>query len=1284
MRFLNKRWLLGLLSILALSVLAFVSGLVVYLNSPAFEQQARRYIVREIERRTSGQASLKKFQWNFSQQRLRLEDLTLRGLEPEDEAPLAHFTQIDIGLNFRTLFQRRIDLFELTLTRPEFHLVIGPDGKTNIPSSAENGGGRKPSDFQISIENFNMMKGSALVNERRLDLDFSAANLAGVLKYHPAREVLESHIRYDGLYDRSSERKPSIPYMLSADTDYTRGTLVAHRITVQSGRTQVKLQGRITQVLNQNISGKLEYTGTVEVPFLNYFFTKETFAGKAAIAGFLEFSRGYFFTRGKTTSEAIDFEGWHATNPAGEYAYHHPDDRLSFRKVKTGIAGGEVAGSLVVERFPGPSRVDVDLDYSGIDAASLRRAYPWDPKYRIFSNMTGTLNGWFEGKLQRYNFSGAANFKSYSPAGVKDLVPLPLDGSAEYDVTPGEARVANADVRFYSTVVKAGGLIDGTKSDLKLVMKSSDLRNLAFLYSDANGSGSFDGVLSGPIAKPLLAGDFTLENHQYREWKIQNVTGSARLDTQTENADLRDVRVTQGESQVLINGRTHLDGSPLDLRVQSNRVTGPDLAAFINRKIEGVFSGNVHITSLTPVRLEADVRADNLWLDGRFIGDTRGHVRYLDPVVELDQVSVKQREATLTGNGVFNRATDALKFSAHLTAIDLRRLDSLGLPESLGGTIRQADFRADGTRILPNIRGEAILQNLSFYDVVFPQARVEVSSTGSKVNLSLEAARNLSLTAQVDTAQTGYAFTARANFNMYALEGIARLPEGTITATGNASLSGLLTEPGKIRGEGRIESADARIRQRTLRTTKPFTFDFNSQRLMLSGATLTGESTQLSLAGTIGFAAAAPLDLDVSGQLDLALIGAAYPEWSSSGGINVEGRIGGTVRNPDLRGLAHLANASFGRRGFFTSLSNLNGDLFFDQDRVTLNNIQGLMGGGSVRAQGAAVLEPGGVQAMNIRIEADDVRLRPSYPEGLRTVVDGTLILRGGWASPLLEGNLQIQSLAFRSSFEEFLTLLTERNLSAEPSPLGRLRLSVHVEGSRNITIQNQLADVEARVDVDLKGTMDSPSLTGHIEASGGTLLFQGNRYRVTRGNIDFVDPLRIEPVVDVQAETEVRDYRVILVISGRGQQLHLDMRSDPPLPELEIVSLIAGGRTRDEYAGAVKPGAPVPTSEQLFQSGAASILFDLLQQRVGGRIFGLNNVRLEPFLVGAESNPGARITLSEQVTKDLSITYSQDLASNRQQIILIEYFVNRNTSILASRDELGNFGLDIRRRARF
>jgi translocation and assembly module TamB len=1282
LRFLSKKRILTVLSIVVLLILALAGGLVVYISSPAFEEQARKYIIDEITRRTGAEVSLKVFNWNFREQRFRLEDLTLRGLEPPEEPPLAHFDRIDIGLNFRTLLERHIDLFELTLARPAFNLIVARDGSTNIPSTQNRGQG-KPLNFQISIENFSIVDGMAIVNERQVNLEFSLNNLQSMLNYHSAREVLEAHLTFEGIFDRSAELRPSIPYSLSADVDYTRATLLAREIVVRTGKNEVKLQGKVDQILSKSLSGKLEYTGTVEVPFLNYFFRTERLAGNADVAGFLEFSPGYFFTRGKTSSDAVDFEDWRATNLTGDYAYHYPGRRLSFRNVKTRLIDGGVSGNVLVEHLPGPSRVLIDLDYAGVDGAALARAYPWDPKYRIFSRLTGTLNGWFEGRLARYVFTGHANLAAYNPSNLTNVVALPLDGSTDYRVVPGQAAIANCDVRFFSTSITASGLIEANSSDLAVTMTSSNLKDLSFLYSDANGSGSFKGALTGPISKPTLSGEFSLQDYKYQRWTIQQAQGGVLLDTASENVEFKNAHVTQGESEATVNGSIALSGTPANLRVQSDHITGKDLKTFIDRDVDGIFSGNVLITSLSPVRAEGDVRAANSIVGAHQLGDVRGHVRYFEPVIEVDQLSIRRGQATLAGNMMFNRATEALKFSGRLNNIDIHSVSGLGVPDSIKGVIRQADVRADGTTKRPNVRGNAVFQDLEVYGERFPQARVELASTGSKLDVKLSAANNVSLTAQVDTAAAGYPFTANATFDHYPLERIAGLSEGTVVATGSANLSGSLSDNTLFRGRGEIQSAEAFIQSQNVRTTKPFIFEFNSDRLTVTGVTLSGQATQVNLAGTVGLNARAPLNLNVSGRVDLALLSAAYPDWFSSGTVNVEGLVAGTVQSPDLRGLAHLANATFGRRGFFTSLSKVNGDLFFDQDRITLNNIEGVMGGGTVRAQGAALLNERSVQDMNIRIEGTGVRIR--YPEGLRTIVDASLILRGSAVSPLLEGNLQIQNLAYRSSFEEFLAMMTERDQTPTATPLDPLRLAIHVEGSRNITIQNQLADVEARVDVDLKGTVAQPSLTGHIEASGGTLTFQGNRYSVTRGNIDFVDPLRIEPVVDVQAESEVRDYRIILTVSGRGDRLRLDLRSDPPLPELEIVSLIAGGRTQGDYLGrTVRPDTP--TQEQLFQSGAASILFDLLQQRVGNRLglFGLDRVRVDPFLVGAENNPGARITLSEQVTKDLSITYSQDLSSNRQQIIQIEYFVNRNTSILASRDELGNFGLDVRLRKRF
>jgi translocation and assembly module TamB len=1261
---------------------AAIRGLVSYLESPAFGERARNYIIQEIERRSGAQVTLRDFDWSFWQRRIRLEDLVLRGSEPAYHPPLVRFARIDIGLNLRTLLKRRIDLFELTFTQPEFRVLITPDGKTNFPSPPKSI--QSLPSFEFSVENFNVLHGSALLNERRIGLDLSLTKLATILKYHPEREVLEAHLRYDGVVDRAPDVKLAIPYTLSADLDYTRGTILAHRMNVTSSGNEVKLQGKINEVLGAAINGKLEYTGTFQIPFLNYFFVDDRFRGEAEGSGFLEFSKEKFITEGKVTSKAIDFEEWQVTGVSARYSYRFPERRLTLTNLKNAFLGGTVSGEAVVENLPGPSRVLLNLNYADINAAGLSRAYPWDQRYQIFSNAAGTLNGWFEGRLARFNFTGHLDLASYptdaAPAGV---VALPLDGSVDYNGVPGMVSVADSDIRLRSTAVKADGLIDAVSSNLRVDVISSDLSDLAFVRPEANGSGTFKGSVSGAIAKPVLDGQFTLENHLYREWKLQRAAGSVHLDLATENAALRDVRVRQGESEILLNGATAFSGSPIDVRIQSNRVAAQDVRPFLPRDdIDGVFAGDIRVTSLSPaIQLEGDVRAEGLSIDNHLIGNARGHVRFVDPVIEVEQLSIRQADSTLTGNLSFNRMTEAVKSAARVSSVNLEMFRPLGLPDAIQGVIRQADLRADGTIKQPNLTGDATLQNLSVIGELFPEVKVHLASTGPKLDFALDTGRNLTLQAEIETAGSGYPFKAHAGFVDYPLERIARFSEGSLVVTGNADFSGLLTDSSSWRGTGRIDGAGLQIRETSVRPAKPFTFSFNKAELTVSDVTLTGQSTQVALAGTIGLQEPAPLNLKVTGKVDLKLIEARFPELISSGVIDVQVDVRGTSQAPDLRGTAALANASLRHQGFFTGLTNLNGTLSFNQNQIRLDKLQGTAGSGQVNAEGNAVLQAGSIQGMAIQIEAKSVRLR-GFPEGLRSFIDAKLNLRGSLESPSLEGNVQIQSLAYRSNFEDFLALLNEETLRDSSSPLGRLRLALHVEGGRNITIQNQLADVEARVDIDLKGTVAEPSITGHVEASGGTLAFQGNRYMVTRGNIDFVDPLRIQPVVDIEAESQVRDYRVILSITGRSDNPKLSMRSDPPLPELEVVSLIAGGRTREEIAAHSRTA---PTSEQLFQGGAASILLDLLQQRVGNRLglLGTGRVRVDPFLVGAENNPGTRITFSEQVTRDLSLTYSQDLSSNRQQVILLEYFIGRNTSIVASRDELGNFGLDIRHRTR-
>jgi len=1263
------------------AALVAAGGILAYLSSPEFKEKARLLVVGEIESRTGGHASVGRLHWNLWTRRVTLFDVTIRGVEPADGPPLAHIESIEAGLSFRSLLNRKLDLFELTVTRPEFHLFVDATGGTNLPSPPprdESG----LAEYQVSIRNFRVASGLAFVNERQFGVDFTLRNLESDLTYQSVNRILSAHTTYDGVLNRTD--LAAIPYRLSADVDYTRGTILAKHIVIGSGKSQIQLQGRINDVFTRDISGKLDYSGVAAVPFMNYFLPKDSFSGSASLAGALEFGKGSFYTHGLAQSDAITYNEWKATAFRGDYAYRFPEKKLTVEHLTARAFDGSADGDITVDALPGPSRVNLDIHYKDVDGTLLAGYAPWDRKYRIESRITGQVQGWFEGRFERYEFAGGASLAANVRKPETGIVSLPLDGSLGYAIRPGRATLANANLRFLATSILADGQFEPQQASARVRMMSSDLSNLRFVYPDANGTGSFDGLLTGTLKNPVADGTFDLYRHKYKEWTIEHASGMARLDTQANTAVLTNVNVVQGQSTITVNGTTTLDGTKLDLRVQSARVYAEDTAPFINQKLSGLFSGAIHLTSLKPIRFDGDVRATGLVLQGQTISDVQSHVQYDDPSVMLQNLAIADNGSTLTGRATYNMTTEAMTIAVRINSVDFKRLRPLGMPEALEGIVRQADLTGSGTRTKPLVDGNAQLQNLSFHGETFPQARVDVSTEGTKLNVKLSETRNLDLTAQIDTAAPGYPFTADAIFKRYSIEKLAGFNRGTLIATGDAALKGSLNDLGHITGSGHINPAEMVIQGQKLESAKPFAFQFNSDLLTLTDVSLESiKGTQMNLSGTIGLTPAARLNLTLSGQIDAGIV-ASDEAWTIGGTVDIFGQIRGTVSNPDLQGRASFTDLSVARQGVSLNLTGLKGDVLFDERRMTMTNVEGRTNGGTVSLQGTGTITGKTIGALNIRVEAKGVRLR--YPNGPRAMVDGTLAVAGTLESPTVSGNLEIQSLTLNSSFDEILALFDTSVPSDTASPFGNVRLSLNVTGNRNITIHNELASAGARVDLGIKGTVDRPALTGRVETSDGTLLFNGRKYDITRGNIDFVDPVRIDPVINIQAETSVRNYQVFLSITGRMNRLALDMRSIPPLPQLDIVNLISGGKTTDELAQTVKAGE-LPTNERVFQGGAATIMSDLLVSRLGSKVnlLGLDRVvHIDPFVVGASNVTSQRITYSQQFTKELSVTYSQDLGSNKQQIIQIEYFITKNVSVLASKDENDVRALDLRIRKRF
>src|SRR5205807_9470969 len=108
--------------------------------------------------------------------------------------------------------------------------------------------------------------------------------------------------------------------------------------------------------------------------------------------------------------------------------------------------------------------------------------------------------------------------------------------------------------------------------------------------------------------------------------------------------------------------------------------------------------------------------------------------------------------------------------------------------------------------------------------------------------------------------------------------------------------------------------------------------------------------------------------------------------------------------------------------------------------------------------------------------------------------------------------------------------------------------------------------------------------------------------------------------------------------------------------------------------------------------SGASALLSEAVSSQVGGRLeklVGITKFRVDPGLTGvgatgASQNAAARVTVQQQVTRNLTVTYVSNVGSAQQQVIQVEYNVNRNVSIVALRDYNGTFGIDIRIKKRF
>jgi translocation and assembly module TamB len=182
-------------------------------------------------------------------------------------------------------------------------------------------------------------------------------------------------------------------------------------------------------------------------------------------------------------------------------------------------------------------------------------------------------------------------------------------------------------------------------------------------------------------------------------------------------------------------------------------------------------------------------------------------------------------------------------------------------------------------------------------------------------------------------------------------------------------------------------------------------------------------------------------------------------------------------------------------------------------------------------------------------------------------------------------------------------------------------------------------------------------------------------RYKIERGIIEFSNPNRTEPVLNVLLTTTINQYNLSLTFLGPLDKLQTNYVSDPQLPAADIINLIARGQTTEQAAASPSNlGA-----SSLLAQGAASQVSSGIQ-----KLAGFSSFSIDPTLGGNDANPGARIAFQKRVTSHFLFTFASDVTSAQREIIQGEYQFNRRWSASVTRDENGGFAVDGKYHKRF
>src|SRR5208282_5490385 len=338
-----------------------------YVTTDSFQQRVRRRVIASAEKLTGGRVELRELHTIPFRLRVDARNLTIHGREAKDQAPFLHVDRLQAEMKIISFLSTTIGLHSLALEHPVAHVIVYPDGSTNVPappvsrfSRYSSGGAASEGPveqlFSLAVAQIEVQRGELLWQDKKIPVDFAAHDLTLLLNYSLLRRQYEARVVAASGATRF-QQYPSLVWRADASLILARERADISSLTVTSGKSEIHFTGRLQDFHNPQLSG--DYHGVADLGELAPLARQAqgrigiTRKGTVQFEGKGSWNLRDFSTQGTVQAKDLEWSNGKLLTRNGRVSagFSVTPDRFRVSSIKANLFGGDLGGEVDVTNW---------------------------------------------------------------------------------------------------------------------------------------------------------------------------------------------------------------------------------------------------------------------------------------------------------------------------------------------------------------------------------------------------------------------------------------------------------------------------------------------------------------------------------------------------------------------------------------------------------------------------------------------------------------------------------------------------------------------------------------------------------------------------------------------------------------------------------------------------------------------------------------------------------------------------------------------------------------------